>query len=185
MLARLPSAGGYALVAFERPSGAVREVRWFASGVERARVRFIDLEMESSGVRFPRVVEFWQREPDVSSSTITVEHRTLSPSTPHANVRRKADELTDFARSRLDEGPISALPVGLIYIGAFAVDREFQRPSQNPRDLVVALDAVVNLTRTSSWCSTLSFSKERVYAVQPRCLVRLEMCAVGSSKSHA
>ena len=36
------------------------------------------------------------------------------------------------------------------------------------------LEFVVNLTLTSSRRSTLPFSEERVYAVEPPCLVRLE-----------
>jgi hypothetical protein len=79
-LVRVPSPGGHAVVAVDTRDGALREVRWFARGVERARVRFAEFELQD-GVRYPRVVLFWQHDPDVTS-TITVEQRTVAPALP-------------------------------------------------------------------------------------------------------
>jgi hypothetical protein len=79
---RSPTAEGYALVTLDRRDGTEREVRWFdAHESERARVRFGEYESDDHGVRWPRVVLFWQADPAVSA-TITVENRTPHPTLP-------------------------------------------------------------------------------------------------------
>ncbi len=79
---RAPTSEGYALVTLESRDGTEREVRWFGADThERARIRFADYQADEHGVRWPRVVLFWQAEPNVSS-TITVESRTPSPTLP-------------------------------------------------------------------------------------------------------
>ena len=78
-----PSTEGHALVTIEPADGTTREVRWFTGDSERARVRFAEFERGDDGIRWPRVVLFWQAQPGVSS-TITVESRTVSPTLPPA-----------------------------------------------------------------------------------------------------
>ncbi|MEI8254460.1 MAG: hypothetical protein WCJ30_02185, partial [Deltaproteobacteria bacterium] len=78
---RAPTAEGHALVTIETRDGTTREVRWFAGETERARVRFAEIAHGDDGVRWPRVVLFWQARPEVSA-TITVETRTVAPTLP-------------------------------------------------------------------------------------------------------
>jgi hypothetical protein len=78
---RAPTPEGHALVTLEVRDGTEREIRWFEGDQERVRVRFAEFEPDEHGVRWPRVVLFWQARPDVSA-TITVHTRTNAPTLP-------------------------------------------------------------------------------------------------------
>jgi hypothetical protein len=77
------AGGGFALVTVDGRDGSTREVRWFAGGIERARVLFAQLGREPNGALFPRRVLFWRVSPRVAA-TIVVDSRRLGPSLPEA-----------------------------------------------------------------------------------------------------
>jgi len=78
---RTDGGGRRTEITLETRDGTTREVRWWAAGRERMRVRFADFDAARGTPRFARTILFWQAEPAVTG-TVRVEQHAMTPELP-------------------------------------------------------------------------------------------------------